>query len=411
MSGMKASHSESSSSSSLVDSGSSIGPHLDTGNDGRPGSRADEVGSVIGKSVSAHEGAGQANGDGAFNASTSTAVPPVAVHPGQKRVPIIGISIRWLVLIFLVVQNSAAALFMRSSRAAGGPKEWNSQTGVIMQEVIKGTACIFLLGSWAEIRGAFENRGELLRTSVPALLYLVQNNMQYVAVSHLDAPTYAVLYQLKILTTAVLSATILGKTITATQWFALCVLTAGVSMVTLSQLDLDGKNVDGSQGNIVIGFTAVLTAAAVSGLAGVYFEMILKGSTVSLWQRNLQMALYSVFIGIGGLIAGGDMPAVIENGFFYGYTTSAWLAITNNALGGLLIAMVIKFADNILKNFSQSLSIIFTALASWYLFGSSISVLFGFGVACVLYAIGLYGGVMSIPIPPMCASKSSEQTS
>jgi len=49
------------------------------------------------------------------------------------------------VLIFLVIQNSAAALFMRHSRMTPGENDWDSQTGVIMQEVIKFLCCALLL--------------------------------------------------------------------------------------------------------------------------------------------------------------------------------------------------------------------------------------------------------------------------
>jgi len=224
--------------------------------------------------------------------------------------------------------------------------------------------------------------------------------MQYVAVSYLNAPTYAVLYQLKILTTAVLSVTLLKKSLKPSQWAALCILTVGVSLVTLSQLNSSATNGQrksiATQADVATGLVAVVLAAAVSGLAGVYFEMILKGSSTSLWLRNFQMSIYSIIIGVISLILGGNMTRISERGFFHGYTLSTWMAILNNALGGLLIAMVIKFADNIMKNFSQSLSIILTAIMSCYIFGNSLSLLFVSGCACVLYAIGLYACILSL---------------
>jgi UDP-sugar transporter A1/2/3 len=42
------------------------------------------------------------------------------------------------------------------------------------------------------------------------------------------------------------------------------------------------------------GFMAVTAACLTSGLAGVYFEMVLKGSKADLWTRNIQLSLFSL---------------------------------------------------------------------------------------------------------------------
>jgi len=300
--------------------------------------------------------------------------------------------VKWAVLAFLIFQNSGASLLMRESRSGG---QWNSQTAVIMQEAIKGVLCVGLLlrsGGVKALQESLTLSSEAIKTSVPALLYLFQNNMQYVAVAYLDASTYAILYQLKILTAALMSVLILQRSLSLMQWGALVLLTAGASVVIVSQMSSGGASTAQDGGSIIYGVVAVLMACLASGLAGVYFEKLLKGSTMSLWARNLQLAVYSLLVGFGSLYQSSGVDAVGQD-FFKGYNGFVWASIINNALGGLLIAIVIKHADTIMKNFSTTLSIVVTTAASTMMYGTPVNGMSILGTALVIYAVFLYGGM------------------
>jgi UDP-galactose transporter len=51
----------------------------------------------------------------------------------------------------------------------------------------------------------------------------------------------------------------------------------------------------GGEMNRTLGLIAVFSACMISGLAGVYFEKVLKGSNASLWVRNVQLSFFSLF--------------------------------------------------------------------------------------------------------------------
>ena len=315
----------------------------------------------------------------------------------EKRAPSFGgVQLKHLVCGLLVLQNTGAVLLIRYTRSMPGEGQYITQTAVIMQEVMKGLACVvLLLKDEGTLASAWEKPSEALKTSVPALLYLVQNNLQYVAVGYLDAATYTVSYQSKIIWSGMLSVLLLGRKLGAHKWLGIVLLGAGVATVQLAgQSDAAKASAgDAAVSGKAVGLVAIILAAMVSALAGVYFEKILKGAKVGLWTRNLQLAGYSVLVGYAKL-ATSPQGAALRAGhtsFFFGYTKMTWVCVTMNAFGGLLVGCVIKYADAVMKDVALGTSIVCSSLLSVYLFDFEINALFAGGIAVVIYSVFLYG--------------------
>ena len=210
------------------------------------------------------------------------------------------------------------------TRSVESESQYLTSTAVIMGEIFKVVVSSFLAFYKGDekISVIWANPVELAKTGVPAFLYLVQNNLQYVAVSNLHAATYQVTYQLKILSTAIMSVYILKKELTKTKWAALALLTAGVACVQISSMPTGKINASQANVNMPVGLAATIAACCCSGLAGVYFELILKKTDVGLWVRNIQLGLYSIVIGYTGYVLEirrlGDAAPL--DGFFHGYT-------------------------------------------------------------------------------------------
>jgi UDP-sugar transporter A1/2/3 len=229
---------------------------------------------------------------------------------------------------------------------------------------------------------------DTLKVCVPSFVYIVQNNLLYVSASHLDAATYQVTYQLKILTTAMFTVLILRRSLLHLQWGALVILLAGVVMVQLAHTDMPYLP-SGFEQNRLIGFCAALSACVLSGFAGIYFEKILKGSDISVWMRNVQLSFLSLPFGLFTCLIY-DGTRIRNNGYFFGYDTFVWYLVALQAGGGLVVAMVVKYADNILKGFATSLAIVISCIASVYLFDFHITLQFMLGASLVICSIFMY---------------------
>ncbi|KAJ3032265.1 hypothetical protein HDV00_007721 [Rhizophlyctis rosea] len=325
-----------------------------------------------------------------------------------SNLTLFGFPLKYVSLFTLVIQNSALALVLRYSQKNGVSPDgkYLASTAVVTSECIKLLTCLFIhireelqkpgsarysLGNlYTDIFGP---NSDWLKMTVPAVLYFIQNNLQYLASNYLDAATFQVTYQMKILTTALFSVWMLGRQLTRLKWGSLVLLTVGIALVTYDPSKGGKKDGDAERGGgeTFLGLVAVTVACVLSGLAGVWFEKVLKGSKTSLFLRNVQLSIFSVIPGFlfGVMIM--DGATVREKGFFHGYNAWTWAAISCQAIGGLIVAMVVKYADNILKGFATSISIILSSIASIFIFGFVVTIPFTLGSAVVLYATHLYG--------------------
>ncbi|KAI0444218.1 UDP-galactose transporter [Xylaria telfairii] len=392
--------------------------------------------------------------------------------PQMARGPtLLGMPLKQISLITLTFQNSAVTLIAHYSRMMppSGDHKYFTSTAVFLTELVK--LAISLTFAIYEVSRTlapstpatvlFQQiynsvfKGDGWKLAIPAALYTLQNTLQYVAVENLDPVHYQVILQLKILTTALFTVTILGRSLSFKKWLSLVILTVGVSIVSIPSSnskdssfiipDLAGHffprsvhelgQVAGDVGDVAreltrrgaesfvdagellvkrsatyeginedqnntpamnysIGLFAALAVAALSGLTGVFFEKVLKDShtSASVWIRNIQLSFYSLIPSFLVGVVLKDGQEISKHGFFDGYSWVVWALIILQAFGGVLASLCIHYADNIAKNFATSISIIISFLFTVWFFTCEVTFTFVLGTGLVLFATYLYTG-------------------
>lgn len=277
-----------------------------------------------------------------------------------------------LSLSALVIQNSGLTITMRLSRIGKPASElYRTSTAVALSELMKLviSAVVYFcvernddLSIRQMLRRIYSDKGTLLKTSIPSTLYVLQNNLQYLATSNLPAEIYQVLIQMKLITTALLSSSVLKRKLSNAQWMSIVMLFVGVAIVQLSlQTSSTITNF-----NPVVGISAVLVSCVTSGFAGVYNEKLLKDDSTSLWARNVQLSTISFLLSMFTCVA--DRVSIFERGFFHGYNPLVLSVILLQALGGIIVSIVVKNTGSIVKGFATSGSIVLSCIFSIFLF-------------------------------------------
>ena len=109
-------------------------------------------------------------------------------------------------------------------------------------------------------------------------------------------------------------------------------------------------------------------------------------------QRNLQVATISLILASIHML-NHDSEALRRGGFFQGYTPGVWAMVSLDSVGGILVSMLLKYTNAMLKNFAAPIGIILNCLLSRYVLKNSSfkpNKLFLLGTTLVLLALGMF---------------------
>jgi len=174
--------------------------------------------------------------------------------------------VKYAVLILLIAQNTSLVLLIRYSRMDKTVKPYLLSTVVLLQEVVKLFICtvvIFFKAGKFDHNYLFEELfhsifyyiskelsiykfkesinndmiqrpRDFLKMGIPAFLFYLQNILVFFALGYINAATFQLLSQLKILTTAILSTFILKTIIDLRKWISLILLVLGVWIIEVN---------------------------------------------------------------------------------------------------------------------------------------------------------------------------------
>jgi UDP-sugar transporter A1/2/3 len=317
-----------------------------------------------------------------------------------------------LSLVVLVIQNSTLVLLTRYSRfSQPATKNYFTSTLILNQEIVKMIFCVAAFvydrsGATDDARPVWEQlksvtwQRDTIKLLVPAGLFTLQNFLIFAALSHLDAMSFQVLSQSKLISAAVFSVWLLDRRLNQWQWCSLLLLTLGVYF---SQTDAQhesfakGRRTEAeAQQNFFLGAAACVVSGLSSSFAGVYFEKVVKTTAPSLAVRNIHLSLFGIPFAVLSMIVLDVVPRWRDPSlppfiFWQGYGSPlTWSLVFIHALGGLLVAVVVKYADNILKGFATGIAVIVSGVFAAAFWGYQPSLLFGVGCVLVTGASVLY---------------------
>mmetsp|Transcript_29831 Transcript_29831/g.54053 ORF Transcript_29831/g.54053 Transcript_29831/m.54053 type:complete len:283 (+) Transcript_29831:2-850(+) len=236
--------------------------------------------------------------------------------------------------------------------------------------------------------------------AVPAAVYNLQQTLEYVALSNLDAAVFSVLVQSKLVCTAIFAVLLMGMKLRKAQVISLVLLTTGVMLANMkcAAPPREGE-VEGREASMdtMTGVLATLGISLASGFAAVYTEKVIKSqktthfdrSKYSLAYMQVQLAGMSLMV-MGAFAVATEFEVINERGLWHNVNASAWVAIVNSALGGLTVAAVLKFADSVLKGYATAVSVMLTGCLSMVFFGTTMNSTYVLGMVNVICAVTLY---------------------
>ena len=234
---------------------------------------------------------------------------------------------------------------------------------------------------------------------LPAFLYTIQNISSLMAYQNLEALTFNVLNQTKILSAAFFCFLVMGKRQSKMQVASLVLLTLSTLVIEkivhptafMSLIKGNGpafglgkfiENVMGGGGRrFTHGIVPIVAASMISGLAGALTQLNLQGggSKMKIWGKkkpatsrpprnaylfSMEMNVASILLLLASLSMSASGRDILRSPstFFMGWTPQTFIPVVTNAIGGILVGLVTKHAGSVRKGFALIFGLLLSGL-------------------------------------------------
>lgn len=216
---------------------------------------------------------------------------------------------------------------------------------------------------------------------LPAVLYAVSNNVTFAALALMPPAMFNLLMNLKIPMTAFMAWMFIRYEINKNLLISFAALFLGSIIASVKFSSTNGPSIEGS----LLGLILMLVYSACSAGGAVYTEYVTKMrfQNENMFLQNMKFCICSALSNIIIIMIRGVVP----------YTQVEWIHLASVlvlVLNGLMTAAVLKFGGSILKTYSVSVAMFFSALLTWLIFGYKLSWNFYVGALICACAVQLY---------------------
>ena len=256
--------------------------------------------------------------------------------------------------------------------------------------------------------------------TMPALLYVVVNNIRYPILERINPAVYSVVWNLKVIGVAGLLACVLRRPISKRQWGGVLLLIVGSSLAEASQwgpaapeacesAPLErrtcGRVVEAAAGGPcgaeagsrqLEGLVLLAVGLGAVSVANVLTEYLYKRTgAVPLHKQNLVLYTYGVcFNGLAFLLVSPSAAAAAgaADGFLHDYTGWTWLVVASQGVSGYLVGALFKYIDAIAAIYADLAAMLATAVLSALFFELDVNPLFMLGFVLSVLSLWIYYG-------------------
>ena len=237
-----------------------------------------------------------------------------------------------------------------------------------------------------------------------AALYCANNQLAFVIFRWADPASITLVKSASSFVSAFFLWLLLKRPVNHLQWISICIQVLGL---IVAQYDECRKSTLLPSAT----YAALLASLCISSAAGVWNEHLLKTCNASLHAQNMCMYVYgAVFNWLVFLLWEKPEQEVLSSSlWFRGYSAGALGVIISQAVLGLAVTAVLKYADSVVKSLASACSIGLLYAANIIFFQWTVNVTYITGCLIVFLSTYLYMALCVIQYPQVPPHSSESQ--